>query len=137
MDDNLDFSPWIMYWKKIFGLLKSINAQYQIRTHRPDFFLKKNKRTCLFIWYSRVKAPTQKWWQNDKKWATGQSCIHKEVTPYKIHNLVIRYLHCAPSVFLHIDISSFWRGKYGFASIWVHDHSIHMDEQVFNDSLGD
>ena len=23
-----------------------------------------------------------------KKWATGQSCIHKEVTSYKIHTLV-------------------------------------------------
>ena len=32
-------------------------------------------------------APTQKWWQNEKKWATGQSCIHKKVTSYKIHTL--------------------------------------------------
>ena len=32
-------------------------------------------------------APTQKWWQNEKKWATGQSCIRKEVTSYKIHTL--------------------------------------------------
>ena len=31
--------------------------------------------------------PTQKWWQNEKKWATGQSCIRKEVTSYKIHTL--------------------------------------------------
>ena len=31
--------------------------------------------------------PTQKWWQNEKKWATGQSCICKEVTSYKIHTL--------------------------------------------------
>ena len=22
--------------------------------------------------------PIQKWWQNEKKWATGQSCIHKD-----------------------------------------------------------
>ena len=32
--------------------------------------------------------PTQKWWQNEKKWATGQSCIRKEVTSYKIHTLI-------------------------------------------------
>ena len=32
--------------------------------------------------------PTQKWWQNEKKWATGQSCIRKEVTFYNIHTLV-------------------------------------------------
>ena len=29
-------------------------------------------------------VPTQKWWQNEK---SGQSCIHKEVTSYKIHTL--------------------------------------------------
>ena len=28
--------------------------------------------------------PTKKWWQNDK---IGQSCIHKEVTSFKIHTL--------------------------------------------------
>ena len=33
--------------------------------------------------------PTQKWWQNEKKWATGQSCIREEVTSYKIHTLEI------------------------------------------------
>ena len=31
---------------------------------------------------------TQKWRQNKKKWATGQSCICKEVSSYKIHTLV-------------------------------------------------
>ena len=31
--------------------------------------------------------PTQKWWQNEKKWATGQICICKEETSYKIHTL--------------------------------------------------
>ena len=31
--------------------------------------------------------PTQKWWQNEKMWATGQSCIRKEVTSYKIYTL--------------------------------------------------
>ena len=35
--------------KKISDLLKLINAQYQIRTHRPDFFLKRiNKHVRLF-----------------------------------------------------------------------------------------
>ena len=30
------------YWKKkIFDLLKLINAQYQIKAHRPDFFFQK------------------------------------------------------------------------------------------------
>ena len=32
-------------------------------------------------------ASTQKWWQNKKKWVTGQSCIRKEVTSYWIHTL--------------------------------------------------
>ena len=32
-------------------------------------------------------APTQKWWQNEKKWTTGQSCIRKEVASYKTHTL--------------------------------------------------
>ena len=35
--------------------------------------------------------PTQKWWQNEKKWATGQSCIRKEVTSYIIHTLVEQF----------------------------------------------
>ena len=38
---------------------------------------------------SNIK-PTQKWWQNEKKWAIGQSCICKEVTSYKIHTLGVR-----------------------------------------------
>jgi hypothetical protein len=39
--------------------------------------------------------PTQKWWQSDKKWATGQSCICKEVTFYKIQTLdqIMEYWH--------------------------------------------
>ena len=41
-------------------------------------------------------APTQKWWQNEKKWATGQSCIRKEVTSYKIHTLAIFCLYTLP-----------------------------------------
>ena len=33
---------------------KLISAQYLIRSHRPDFFLKINKQTCVFIRYSKV-----------------------------------------------------------------------------------
>ena len=37
--------------------------------------------------------PTQKWWQNEKKWGTGQSCIRVEVTSYKMHTLVYKKKH--------------------------------------------
>ena len=29
--------------------------------------------------------------QNEKNWATGQSCIHKEGTSYKIHTLITSF----------------------------------------------
>jgi hypothetical protein len=35
--------------KKVLNLQKLINAQYQIKAHRPELCLKKNKRTCLLI----------------------------------------------------------------------------------------
>ena len=42
--------------KNLWNILKNfesskkvVNAQYQIRAHRPTFFLKKNKPTCLLI----------------------------------------------------------------------------------------
>ena len=41
----------------------------------------------FFGWVQQQSNPTQKWWQNEKKWAAGQSCIRKEVTSYKIHTL--------------------------------------------------
>ena len=54
-------------------------------------------------------APNQKWWQNEKKWATGQSCIRKEVTPYKIHTLIYQ-----PNIFNSMEavnkIYIFWEG---------------------------
>ena len=41
LDKKLDFFQQI--WKKVLDLQKLINAQYQIKTHRPDSLLKKNK----------------------------------------------------------------------------------------------
>ena len=38
--------------------LKLINAQCLISSHRTDFFLKKNKRTCATIRQVRVHVPT-------------------------------------------------------------------------------
>ena len=43
-----------------FSLSKQINAQSLIRTHRYDFFLKINKRTCLSIRNSKVCDETLK-----------------------------------------------------------------------------
>ena len=37
---------------------------------------------------STASKPTQKWWQNEKKWATGQICIGKELTSCEIHTIV-------------------------------------------------
>ena len=50
LDDNFDFFFQEILKKIKFETQKLINSvQYQIRTYRPDFFLKKNKRTCSFI----------------------------------------------------------------------------------------
>ena len=43
--------------------------------------------TFGWVQQQNKSKPTQKWWRNEKKWVTGQSCIHKEVTSYKIHTL--------------------------------------------------
>ena len=47
LDDNFFFSRIIE--KNTLKLQKLINAKYQIRTHRQDFFLKKNKWTCSLV----------------------------------------------------------------------------------------
>ena len=45
--------------------------------------------TFRWVQQQSNSKPTQKWWQNEKeKWTTGQNCIRKEVTSYKIHTLV-------------------------------------------------
>ena len=45
--------------------------------------------TCGWVQQQSNSKPTQKWWQNEKKWATGQSCIRKEEASYKILTLTI------------------------------------------------
>ena len=45
--------------------------------------------------------PIKKWWQNEKKWATGQSYIRKKVSSYKIHTL-----------------SNFWKSGRFFQILW-------------------
>ena len=66
---------------------------------RSYFFTNATLTSCpLFFILSSLLggfavAPTQKGWQNEKKLATGQNCIRKEVTSYKIHTLVTSYLH--------------------------------------------
>ena len=64
---------------------------------RSYFFTNVTLTSCLTFFYSVITfgwvcycfavAPNQ-------KWATGQSCIHKEVTSYKIHTLVGISLTC-------------------------------------------
>ena len=52
-----------------------------------EYFLNIFVITFWWVQQQSNSKPTQKWWQNEKKWATGQSCIRKEVTSYKIHTL--------------------------------------------------
>ena len=49
--------------------------------------------TFVLVQQQSNSKPTKKGWRNEKKWATGQSCIYKEVTSYKIYTLGVLQNH--------------------------------------------
>jgi hypothetical protein len=50
---------------------------------RSYFFTNATLTSCLNTFFIKIR-----FFLLMKKWATGQSCIHKKVTYYKVHNLV-------------------------------------------------
>ena len=54
-----------------------------------------------------------------KNWATGQSCIHKEVTSYKIHTLKRLSVHAA-LINLISNINSLKQASSGY--VWTGKH---------------
>ena len=86
-----------------FGLLKCGFCKklllYECNSDQlPTFFIPSSLLDGFAV------APTQMWWQNEKKWATGQRCIRKEVPSYKIHTLVQYWFFC------YSKFQLFWEG---------------------------
>ena len=81
---------------------------------------------------------------NEKKWATGQSCIRKEVTSYKIHTLgnFVSLSRKLGNIFYHFPYYSIRRASRRRNSkmdsnLWGSDQQSHRGGRIVQGELAD